>query len=298
MSEPNSPDLFFYPNASLARVRRATISRSCALCGKEFVVEEFKSKFVTLCYECRGLVNHGPRSAITKFSRSSRRRLMHILNTVKRDILPLFVTLTYPDEFYLHHLDGELWKRDLRRFEWRFRRKFPKGCFIWRLEVVDRKSGEYKGEFFPHFHLLVFNVGCDDMRAFVAKHWPKIAANGSEDCVKVHSHPSVVTVVRTRRGIMSYASKGIGSTMSGELAKEVQAHGGKVGRWWGIAARSIFQVFVDVAKSLRLTEDQAVQLMRYFRKLARIHARQWRSLTVFIDGVWLEANLSKIMSPP
>ena len=224
---------------------------------------------------------------------------MRILNTLRFKVLPLFVTLTYPDGCYRDRLDGEKIKHDLRLFEWRFVRKFPQGCYLWRLDTVDRKTGEHVGEYFPHYHLLVFNVGLAAMRAFVAEAWPDIVAPGDENCIKVHSHPKTVTWVRTRRGIMSYASKAMGSTMSRELAKDIQAHGGEgMGRWWGISRRMIFAFFLDIAKTVGVSEGQAIQLMRYFRKLARIYARQWQSLTVFIDGVWLEANLSKIIPPP
>lgn len=299
-SEPIPPELSYCPGASLATVKRGTVKKICAGCGEEFTVAWFKKDRVTLCFTCSGkTIPRRIGADITRFSRKSRKRLMRILNTVRFKALPLFVTLTYPDECYRYRLDGKKIKNDLRRFEWRFRRKFPKGCYLWRLDVVDRKSGEHVGEYFPHYHLMVFNVGRDVMRQFVINSWPDIVAPGDEDCIKVHSHPKVVTWVRTRRGIMSYASKAVGAVMSRELAKDVQSHGGDgVGRWWGISVRMIFALFLDVAKTVGVTEGQAIQLMRYFRKLANIKARQWQSLTVFIDGVWLEANLSKIMSPP
>ena len=91
---------------------------------------------------------------------------MRSLAKLHKDVRPVFVTLTYPDS-YDHYDDPDRWKRDLQAFEHRFKRAFPDGCYFWRLEVVDRKSGEHVGVLFPHYHLLVFGVEYNRLRAFV-----------------------------------------------------------------------------------------------------------------------------------
>lgn len=69
----------------------------------------------------------------------------------------LFIHLTFPNKFvdmpkpkisqYLHD-----WRRGIERYLGR------RVCLVWRLEWEVRKSGKRKGHWFPHFHILMFNV--------------------------------------------------------------------------------------------------------------------------------------------
>ena len=93
-------------------------------------------------------VEYRPRGKVVIFSKKSRARLLKMLGKLRRDEKPLFVTLTYPDQFPDDPLKI---RRDLDCFGKRFRRKWPGGSFIWRLEYKTRKSGERQGEIAPHF---------------------------------------------------------------------------------------------------------------------------------------------------
>jgi hypothetical protein len=289
----------FYPKASLVTAVRELQVKKCVVCGEEFKVERYRADKFSDCVSCRRGEVTWKRGEVTRFSESSRLRLMRLLNMVRNDIRPLFVTLTYPDEFGERYQEPEVWKRDIRAFEHRFRRAFPGCSFVWRLEVVDRKSGEFVGKFFPHFHLLVFGVKLREMREFVPVNWNEIAGYGSEEHFRVHSHRKTVTPVLSRRGVMRYAGKTVGAVMSSELAKELQAKGKHVGRWWGVIVRDVFKErFLDVAEELEVWDKDAVTLLRYFRRIIGLEGFSLRSLTVFLNGGWLERNLLKMLSPP
>lgn len=298
------------------------ISIKCAECGAHFQVRngEFRSKEIIGCPVCGGVNAGAKRGDVTRFSEGSKRNLMQKLNKVKRDVsLVCFVTLTFPDEYFPFIEEPEDWKERLRLFEWRFRREFPGCSYVWRLETEDRKSGEHVGAIFPHFHLLVFGVRLPYLREFVAETWYEIAGCGNPDHFEVHRHEKAVTGVLSRRGVMSYAAKAVGSVMSRELAKALQAKGEHVGRWWGIIAKDIFETFLAVPEVFEMSDKDAVSLMRTFRKAikaqvlekwrkaqeeGRIYKKphrkafQWRSVAVFMSGSWLRANILRLLSPP
>lgn len=58
-----------------------------------------------------GREHGGKRGIIKRLSEGSRRRLLRMLSRVLRDQLPLFVTLTYPDNF---PGDPKQWKEHLK----------------------------------------------------------------------------------------------------------------------------------------------------------------------------------------
>lgn len=275
-----------------------TVKKTCKECGACWLGErwprdaEGKAKVVG-CPKCGAVHNGNRRQAVTRFSENSRRRLMRKLATVKTGELPCFVTLTYPDS-WTYHDDPHMWKTTLKRFEARFRRRFEAGAYLWRLEVVPRKSGERLGELSPHYHLLVFGVSYAQLREFVPVAWYEAVGTGDEK----HLQAGVqVARVHSRRGVMAYASKAVGRTMGAEMGKTVQAQAGRVGRWWGVAMRENFEAVVSAVKALDLTEQEAVQLLRAFRRLSKVRGRDYPSLTAFIDGAFLLLCLPRIAIP-
>lgn len=337
--------LVVYTDASYGKVTRELERRSCVECGEQFEVlrrsyerrcfmcrdvkrvclhcngqflvtnEELYSNDFIYCSLCGGELPGYSRGEVTRFSESSKRRLMQELNKVQRDVSTVnFVTLTFPDEFFPRNQQPEEWKHCLREFEWRFRREFPNAAYVWRLEVEDRKSGQHIGEFFPHFHLLVFNVRLVDLRPWVEKNWHEVAGCGNPEHLDVLRREKSVTGVISRRGVMSYAAKAVGTVMSRELAKELQAKGENVGRWWGIVAKDIFKAFQAVAEVFEITDSDAASLMRIFRnyikaqvlKKWREEGKRWkkpvskvfqvRSRVVFLHGSWLKKNVPRLLS--
>ena len=282
----------YYGEGNLATVTRELVEKPCSECGEPFRVAKWKAAFSHLCTVCRGAVSGGRRGTVVEFSLNSRRRLMRLLATLQKDVRPVFVTLTFSDA-YQHQHEGEDWKRCLRAFEHRFRRAFPGGSFVWRLEVVDRKSGEHVGEPFPHFHLLVFGVPYGQLRAFVPGAWFEVVGTGDEKHLKAGTQ---VSRIHSRKGIMRYASKTL-ANLPGELGKDVQTQAQNVGRWWGVVVRDNFQRFVAELKELVLSDVESVRLLRAFRRLCHAFSRDYRSLTVFIDGGFLESVVPKVTVP-
>lgn len=218
---------------------------------------------------------------------------MRYLAQVKKTILPVFVTLTFPDSWEGHD-NPEEWKVTLKRFEARFRRAYPNGAYIWRQEVIDRKSGARLGELSPHYHLLVFGVPYAILRRWVYRAWYEAVGTGDTK----HLEAGVqVSKIKTRKGIMRYASKTVGKVMVGELGKLTQIEGGSSGRWWGISIRDNFDTFLSGVKEYILSELEAVRALRLFRRLAKLRGRDYPSLYTFIDGAWLLLNLPKMVLP-
>jgi len=99
------------------------------------------------------------RGEITDFSRQARLRMlkhMHRIDFASGE-LPLFITLTYPDELATPDLD----KRNVHRkvFARHLERLLEQQVgAAWRVEWVDRKSGNLVGQYCPHWHLLVFGI--------------------------------------------------------------------------------------------------------------------------------------------
>jgi hypothetical protein len=95
------------------------------------------------------------------FSFGSRRRMLDRLNQVSVAAdLPDFVTLTLPDNCFDDGVASfaKAAKAYLDTFLKRLRRACPSACGFWRIEWKARKSGDYVGKLFPHFHLLVWGL--------------------------------------------------------------------------------------------------------------------------------------------
>ncbi len=83
-----------------------------------------------------------PRGEIVEFSAASRRRMLELLAKVEQSAVPIFVTLTYPDNFPLYRED---YKGHLEAFCDRVQRRWPTAAIIWKLEFKARKIGEEQG---------------------------------------------------------------------------------------------------------------------------------------------------------
>lgn len=213
----------FYPDASLIQVRKA-----------HFVL---------------GRRGGGVRGRIRGFSRSARRSLMLLHAKIdQQQALPLFVTLTYPAEF--SHEPGQ-WKRDLDTFAKRFRRRYPAGCFVWKLEPQKRGA--------PHFHLEVWGVGFVDALKWVGKAWFEVV--GSGDLLHLYAGTSVQQV-RSWRGVSSYVSKYMAKVQTDE--QEFWAY---PGRWWGVVGRDNLQLAAAVVAAM--SQMQLHRLSRVLRRYVR-----------------------------
>jgi len=217
-------------------------------------------------------VGGGKRSKIQGFSINSRRRLLETIATVKKGAdLPLFVTLTYPDQFP----SVERAKRDLKVFIQRLNRKFPQVGAIWKLEPQERGA--------PHYHLLVWGSKLHDLLPFVVNNWYEIAGNGDKNHYLFHAgilmgSQQNMSKVRSWRGVWAYAAKYLGKTFQ-------VAEWGKTwtGRFWGVISRE--NIPVGEQKTIEVTYQKVCTIMRYQRRFMNMRkSRDYNSLKTFCDA--------------
>lgn len=223
------------------------------------------------------------RGKIIEFTKKSRLRMMRELSKVRRDKMPVFITLTYPAEW---ELDSKLWKRHLDNFLKRLFRKYPNAAGVWKLEPQKRGA--------PHFHLLVWNLFDSDQRQaylngkilsagairvvkecefqnWLSEAWYQVVGSGDEKHLRAGTR---VEPIKSSQGVMFYASKYIG--------KEVLPDNwGYTGRWWGIFRRDNlpYGEFVSVLVS----PEKAQEFIRYMRRFAHIRSRDYKSLTIICN---------------
>jgi hypothetical protein len=225
----------------------------------------------------------GVRGKIRGFSPASRRRMLDQLSKIDRKELPLFCTLTFPDEFHESINKPKVWKKILKRLEMRFRRKYPGAGGFWRLEMKDRLSGQYVGEWFPHFHLLIYGIDEMEFRKWLAINWWEVCGELSD------KHLAAGTSCERKgsvRQVFSYASKYMAKVGGGDL---------ELGRVWGVWA--IQNIPFVKALLVVLDEKEAVQLIRLMRRFARLRGRDYRSLKIMCDAEFWWRNLDKLLYP-
>jgi len=207
-----------------------------------------------------------PRGKITGFSKKSRLRLLKKMGQVRKNEMPFFITLTYPAEY---PKEKEVYKADLEKFLKRLIYRFPKVAGFWRLEFQKRGA--------PHYHLLVWGLPNADLKSFISHLWFKTVKSGDEKHLKAGTQ---VARVRSWRGVMSYASK--------YMAKEGD-YNQECGRIWGC----FNEQYIPWSKILEneITQEKVIKLMRLMRRYARIKARDFPSLTIFINNPddWIRA---------
>jgi hypothetical protein len=83
--------------------------------------------------------------------------------------------------------------------------------------------------------------------------------------------------------------------MPGELGKDAQTeNAGHVGKWYGQVLKENFMRFVSAVLHVDLTDRESINVLRAFRKFAKVRGRQYRSLTVFLRGQWLRDAVPKL----
>lgn len=196
----------------------------------------------------------GLRGEITAFSAAARRRMQRLLASVNTEkiCVPVFVTLTYPDSF---PESSRSWKEHLRAFRERLNRRYGKFPAIWRLEVMDRKTGRNRGKVAPHYHLLLFfEVDLDHFKGWLSRAWYEVC--GELDPLHLKSGTSV-SLVETWKGARSYLSKYVAKT---EKLQSVDP----VGRLWGVWYKDLLPIEATV---VRITEGEFWRLRRAMLRL-------------------------------
>lgn len=180
------------------------------------------------------------RGKIGSFSARSRSRLMTLCSMLNKASLPLFLTLTWPG---IWSPEPKEWKACLDTFCKRLKRAHPNSSAIWKLEPQERGA--------PHYHLLVFGVSFIPHET-ISRWWFEVVGSGD----KRHLAAGIrIEAVRTREGVMQYASKLY-------MGKEIAGFSG-VGRFWGIFNRS------KLPRSVEMREDVAECVVVKFQRIAR-----------------------------
>lgn len=201
----------------------------------------------------------GKRGVVKGFSNSSRRRLLRLVSSVDLKRKPVFVTLTYPGEF---PFNPRLWKRHLDTFIKRLGRKFGQVSGVWKLEAQERGA--------PHYHMLIWGVEYSDLISFVSSNWYEVVGSGDENHLRAGTR---VEIVRSHRGVLSYASKYLG-----KVEQPMIELWDMVGRYWGVFFRD--RLPVGVMRAVYVDYKTAVTIIRYMRRFARLRSRAYYSLTV------------------
>lgn len=220
------------------------------------------------------------RGLVRGFSRASRKRMLVTFARIRHSGPMLFLTLTYPDIF---PKEVDEWHAHFESFRRRFERAMPDASAIWRMELKERKSGEYgQGLTAPHYHMMVFLPAgstleelrlhsaeklnpkphqnrselSDRLEAWSLENWHEIAG-GSDEHHRVRG--AFCAPVENRRHAYWYMSKYVSKIDTDNLA---------VGRRWGRIGR------LDMVESISvgLTADESVHLRRLIRRWLRSRA--------------------------
>lgn len=205
----------------------------------------------------------GKRGVISGYSWASRRRFMRLAAMVRNDIMPVFVTLTYPGEFPLNPAE---WKRHLDIFVKRMVRKWRVASGFWKLEPQKRGA--------PHFHLLLWGVDYWDLKRYVGETWYQVVGSGDNRHLRAGTR---VEQIREPGGIMFYASKYLGKVV--QVPEEYKKLWKHVGRWWGVINRRALQ-FVEPV-TCDISPKKAFEVIRLLKRYAHIRNRRaLKSLTI------------------
>lgn len=254
----NSPKIIFQSGASLLTVKRLPKKKDTD--ADEVIKKDKPTK----------------RGNVSGFSAKSRLRLMRTLASVRRDNLPLFVTLTFPENYP----NIQKAKTFLDSFIKRLARKFPNVAGVWKLEPQKRGA--------PHFHLLVWGASYIDMVCFVPTAWYEIV--GSNDVNHLawhrgelgHGNKLCVQQIEKQKGVFWYASKYMSKIVSEKYADW--------GRWWGVFFRKRLPVGEII--NVEVTEKKAVEFIRYMRRFAHVKSRDYKSLTIICNpDIWINKLL-------
>jgi hypothetical protein len=162
---------------------------------------------------------------------------------------------------------------------------------FWRVETVDRKSGNFVGEIFPHIHGFLWGVdNLQEIRAWLSRTWAEIAAAGAEIDQEHLKAGTQVQQPQNWLAVMAYASKMVYATKPGDS----QLKG--LGRWWGAFNREAIP-WSNLDQS-QICDQAAVMLLRSVRKYLERHTNtRWlnhtQSLTIFTDNPTKWAELAQ-----
>ena len=207
-------------------------------------VESYENCF-QVKFRQKGTTNNGGglRGEIKGLSKSSRRRLLFLINSLGEMEECYFVTLTMREASE----DFKEWKRWLNITLTRLRRDYPLLSGIWRLEFQKRGT--------PHYHLLIFpqtGNGLMELRESIRRYWSNAVGKHNTGFQGIQ-----VERVRNLRKSCFYLS--IYSTKDEQDRKDINT-----GREWGY----INKKHLPIAKYIG-SEVQDFHELVWFKRLYR-----------------------------
>lgn len=217
---------------------------------------EFQGKFVAAAirYPSDRKYKRGIRGKITGFSPGSRVRLFDLVHRLDVTRKPIFVTLTYGEDYP----NAETAKEHLRILFERIRRRVPGMVVsgVWRMEFQKRGA--------PHFHIIFFDLPFIDKLTW--QYWWEEITGHPEPFTRVER-------VKSHKSLMSYISKYIAKVDKAEktgfisptyLHAYQEKYGEYVGRQWGIFQRQ----YLPMAERVTMERDYVRWNFERFRVLA------------------------------
>lgn len=247
-----------------------------------------------------------PRGEVTEFTDPARRRMLDFLAKINTSLIPIFVTLTYPDDFPSLRTE---FKNHLDLLGQRVRRRWPESFIVWKLEFKQRKSGANAGKMAPHYHLFIFGVPMQFpfQREIGASYSLRVSLDEVDSTVVVwkqhvlgelvdlwQSRPGIVEPTDTLRGWMSrnwfeiVGSNDLKHFRAGTRVEELRSSKGtfayaakrsmgkpeacsglgmKPGRFWGVIGRS--KVKFGIKEVHHIPAAQAFTILRLIRRYRR-----------------------------
>ena len=197
----------------------------------------------------------GTRSAISKFTRKSRTRLLHKARNTPG--LTYMVTVTYPHSDYAATARGGNFLNDGRRVNEHFRRLRQA---LTRRGISAVWFKEYQDRGVPHWHLITDKPIVDLHK--VKKTWWKIVGSDCPHHLRLGIRQEKL---RKKHSAGAYAAK-YGSKSE---QKTVPAHFNHCGRFWGYFGPAM----KEKMKFLSPSQSEVLHLSRIARRAARAHAR-------------------------
>lgn len=216
----------------------------------------------------------GSKSPIVKWTRKSRATMVAKLASLDYspmfasvDLIPVMLTLTYPNKWQDVVPSAIVAKKHLRILQKRWERKFGSPMYaIWKMEFQRRGA--------PHFHIFTSTKTIDqDFKNWLSKNWAEIV--DSQDPAEYQKHLKAGTGLDVAIGWKALETKLITSyflkhNSPGNRTKEYQnqppqewINQGSVGRFWGVFNLKSLAVEIEVSK------PDAEHLARVLRKLHR-----------------------------
>jgi len=207
----------------------------------------------------------GIRGTVTGFSRASRKRMIEFMAQIRNPGAMLFLTMTF-DDSVLATLDENLDKM-FEAFRRRFERKYPNWSALWRMEEIDRKSGDYVGLVVPHYHFIIFTGENHEKSSLEALSqsflawgrdaWHEITASTNPDHI-VHGFD--VSPLRNRKQAYYYTSKYVAKSSDKSV---------RTGRRWG----RIGGFDCSVSQEIRLDEEEYIVFRRLIKRWLKTRAQ-------------------------